>query len=104
MSSGGIGAYNRDMHGRRPVTEVPDVVGLAPDDACEIVRRAGLVPVPPDGVDELPMSGIVTTQRPVGAAGAVEGAEVVLWVHPGKESPVGAGVTGPLETGSPDPA
>lgn len=48
------------------------------------------------------MSGIVTAQRPIGAAGAVEGAEVVLWVHPGKESPVGAASTGPLESASPD--
>ncbi|EHY87195.1 PASTA domain-containing protein [Saccharomonospora azurea] len=89
------------MRGPRPVTEVPDVVGLGADDACDIVRRAGLNPVPPDG-GELPMSGIVTAQRPIGAAGAVEGAEVILWVHPGKEAPVGAATTGPLESASPD--
>ncbi|WP_028662050.1 PASTA domain-containing protein [Saccharomonospora saliphila] len=91
------------MHEPGQVTEVPDVVGLGADDACEIVRRAGLVPVPPEGVAELPMSGIVTAQRPVGAAGAVTGGEVVLWVHPGREASVGAGVTGPVESGSPDP-
>ncbi len=89
------------MHGPRPVTEVPDVVGLGADDAVDIVRRAGLIPVPPDGT-ELPMSGIVTAQRPVGTAGAVEGAEVVLWVHPGKEASVGAPSRGPLETASPE--
>ncbi len=96
-----MGAYNDFMDRPRPVTEVPDVVGLGADDACDIVRRAGLIPVAPGGT-ELPMSGIVTAQRPVGAAGAVEGAEVVLWINPGKEATVGAGSTGPLETASPD--
>lgn len=86
------------MRQPRPVTEVPDVVGLGADDACEIVRSAGLVPVGPDGADE-PTTGIVTAQRPVGTAGAEEGDQVVLWTHPGRDvtadlvgpSPVGAG-------------
>ncbi|PRX45933.1 hypothetical protein B0I33_10879 [Prauserella shujinwangii] len=66
------------------MTEVPDVVGLGAEDACEIVRRAGLVPFGPEGADA-PTSGVVTGQRPVGAAGAEEGAPVYLWTNRGKD-------------------
>ncbi len=66
------------------MTEVPDVVGLGAEDACEIIRRAGLEPFGPDGV-AAPTSGIVTEQRPIGAAGAEEGAPVFLWTHPGRD-------------------
>jgi hypothetical protein len=90
------------MRGPRPVTEVPDVVGLGTEDACDIVRRAKLVPTGPDG-DGMPTSGVVTAQRPVGAAGAEEGTQVVLWTHPGRDSPVGAVAPGPVESAPMDP-
>ncbi|HVW39835.1 MAG TPA: PASTA domain-containing protein [Amycolatopsis sp.] len=70
------------MRGRHPVTEVPDVVGLGTEDACEIVRRAGLVPRGPEGESE-PGGGVVVAQAPVAAAGAEQGSEVVLWTQRG---------------------
>lgn len=82
------------------MTEVPDVVGLGAEDACDIVRRAGLVPVGPEGA-VAPVSGVVTAQRPVGTAGAEEGAEVVLWTHPGRDASVGATAPGPVESATP---
>ncbi|NIJ11833.1 beta-lactam-binding protein with PASTA domain [Saccharomonospora amisosensis] len=88
------------MRGPRPVTEVPDVVGLGAEDACDIVRRAGLIPVGPDGAGA-PASGVVTAQRPVGTAGAEEGAEVVLWTHPGRDASVGAVSPSPVESATP---
>lgn len=78
------------VRGGRRITEVPDVVGLGAVDACAIVRAAGLVPAGPDST-EAPTTGVVTAQRPIGAAGAEEGTTVVLWAHrrPGtEESPV----------------
>lgn len=90
------------MRRPRPVTEVPDVVGLGAEDACDIIQRAGLVPVGPDRT-ERPRSGVITLQRPIGHAGAEEGAEVTLWTHPGRDesadlvqpSPVGSGTLSP---------
>jgi beta-lactam-binding protein with PASTA domain len=73
------------MRGRRPVTEVPDVVGLGAEDACEIVRRAGLVPRGPEGESE-PASGVVVAQAPIAPAGAEQGSEVVLWTQLGRRS------------------
>lgn len=73
------------MRGRRPVTEVPDVVGLGAEDACEIVRRAGLVPRGPEGETE-PASGVVVAQAPIAPAGAEQGSEVVLWTQLGPGS------------------
>lgn len=90
------------MRRPRPVTEVPDVVGLSAEDACDIVRRAGLVPVGPDG-DDSTLSGVVTAQRPIGTAGAEEGAEVVLWTHPGRDSSSDAVLPDPTKIGSVDP-
>ncbi|WP_213935271.1 PASTA domain-containing protein [Rhodococcus sp. B50] len=62
----------------RPVLEVPDVVGFDADDACAMVRGAGLVPTGPDGA-AAPSSGVIVAQRPIGAAGSEQGAEVILW-------------------------
>lgn len=78
-----------DMHSDRPVTEVPDVVGLGAEDACAIVRAAGLVPSGPN-FTAAPETGVVTAQRPIGAAGAEEGAIVFLWAHrrPGSTDPI----------------
>lgn len=67
-----------------PVTEVPDVVGLGAEDACAIVRAAGLEPYGPKHAPE-PTSGVVTAQRPIGNAGAVEGSPVFLWTQGGKD-------------------
>jgi beta-lactam-binding protein with PASTA domain len=75
------------MGGRRsPITEVPDVVGLDAQDACAIVRAAGLEPFGPDYVDA-PESGVVTGQAPIATAGAERGAPVFLWTGRGKSSP-----------------
>ncbi|TWE28913.1 hypothetical protein FHX69_1581 [Prauserella muralis] len=76
------------------------MVGLGAEDACEIVRRAGLVPVGPDGADE-PTTGVVTAQRPVGTAGAEEGAEVVLWTHPGRDATADVHPPSPVESAVP---
>lgn len=67
----------------RPVTEVPDVVGLGAVDACAIIRAAGLEPYGPDFAPE-PTAGVVTAQIPIGTAGAEEGSAVFLWTHGGK--------------------
>ncbi|WP_253854581.1 PASTA domain-containing protein [Prauserella alba] len=91
------------MHRPRPVTEVPDVVGLGAEDACDIVRRAGLVPVGPDGAPA-PGTGVVSAQRPIGAAGAEEGAKVALWTHPGKDSAEALVGPSPRESADFDPA
>jgi beta-lactam-binding protein with PASTA domain len=85
------------MRGHRPVTEVPDVVGLGAVDACEIVRRAGLVPRGPDDRAE-PASGVVVAQAPIAPAGAEQGSEVVLWTQLGRGS--GADATPPPTTES----
>lgn len=66
------------MSGRWSFTEVPDVVGLDADDACDIVGRASLVPYGPD-YEPAPTTGVVTTQRPVAAAEQKQGAPVFLW-------------------------
>lgn len=68
----------------RPVTEVPEVTGLGAMDACEIIRAAGLEPFGPDHAPP-PTSGVVTEQRPIGAAGAERGSPVFLWTHGGKD-------------------
>lgn len=73
------------------------MVGLGAQDACEIVRRAHLVPRGPEG-DTEPGSGIVVAQAPVGAAGAEEGSEVRLWTQLGPGS--GGDVTAPPPTES----
>lgn len=79
------------------MTEVPDVVGLGAQDACQIVRRANLVPRGPEG-DAEPASGIVVAQAPVGAAGAEEGSEVRLWTQLGPGT--GADLAPPTPTES----
>jgi beta-lactam-binding protein with PASTA domain len=73
------------MRRRRPVTEVPDVVGLGTEDACEILRRARLVPRGPEGEAE-PGPGVVVAQAPVAPAGAEEGSDVILWTQLGPEA------------------
>ncbi|MTD55229.1 PASTA domain-containing protein [Amycolatopsis pithecellobii] len=85
------------MRGRHPVTEVPDVVGLGAEDACDIVRAAGLVPAGPEGEPE-PMSGVVVAQAPIATAGAEQGSEVVLWTQLGRDS--SADLTPPTPTES----
>lgn len=69
------------------MTEVPDVVGLGAEDACDIVRRAGLVPRGPEG-EPAPQPGVVVAQAPVAGAGSTRGDEVVLWTQlgPGSEA------------------
>lgn len=67
------------------MTEVPDVVGLGAEDACEIVRRAGLVPRGPEGEAE-PATGVVVAQAPISPAGAEQGSDVVLWTQLGPSS------------------
>ncbi|MDF3306802.1 PASTA domain-containing protein [Rhodococcus sp. T2V] len=74
-------AYNRVMRKGGPVREVrevPDVVGFGADDACAIVRGAGLIPVGPKGAGA-PTVGVIVAQRPIGAAGIEKGGEVILW-------------------------
>lgn len=85
------------MRRRRPVTEVPDVVGLGSEDACEIVRGRGLVPRGPEG-EEQPGPGVVVAQVPVATAGAEEGSEVVLWTQPGPDAPAEAAPPTPTES------
>ncbi|KAA9156444.1 PASTA domain-containing protein [Amycolatopsis acidicola] len=85
------------MRGRRPVTEVPDVIGLGTEDACDIVRRAGLVPRGPDG-EASPQPGVVVAQAPVAGAGATRGGEVVLWTQLGPGS--GSDILPPPQTDS----
>ena len=77
------------------MTEVPDVVGLGAQDACEIVRRAGLVPRGPDGEPE---HGVVVRQAPIAYAGAEEGDEVVLWTQLGPGKGAGTAPTPPTES------
>lgn len=89
------------MRRRRPVTEVPDVVGLEATDACDIVRAADLVPYGPDYTAE-PSTGIVTDQRPVGAAGAEAGSPVFLWTM-GHRDNSGLLSPEPVEAGTLDP-
>jgi len=72
------------MRRRRPVIEVPDVVGLGSEDACAILRRAQLVPRGPEGADT-PGPGVVVAQAPVATAGVTAGSEVVLWTQLGPE-------------------
>jgi beta-lactam-binding protein with PASTA domain len=72
------------MRRRRPLTEVPDVVGLGSEDACEVLRRAKLVPRGPEGAST-PGPGVVVAQAPVAPAGAEEGSNVVLWTQLGPE-------------------
>lgn len=73
------------MFGERPITEVPDVVGLSATDAGEIVRKAGLTPKGP-GDTAAPTSGVITDQRPIGTAGAERGTVVYLWAGPGRSA------------------
>lgn len=89
------------MWKRRPVTEVPDVVGLEATDACAIVRAAELVPYGPDYTEE-PSTGIVTDQRPVGAAGAEAGSPVFLWTM-GHRDRAETFAPEPVEAGTLDP-
>ena len=79
------------------MTEVPDLIGLGAEDACEIVRRAGLVPRGPDGEAE-PASGVVVAQAPVAAAGAEQGSEVVLWTQLGPDHSADAVPPTPTES------
>lgn len=64
------------------ITEVPDVVGLNADDACAIVRAAGLVPRGPNSTTA-PTEGTITAQRPIAMAGAVVDDPVTLWTVAG---------------------
>ncbi|MGH3518980.1 MAG: PASTA domain-containing protein [Haloechinothrix sp.] len=77
------------MRSERPVTEVPDVVGFGAEDACAIVRAAGLVPSGPD-FTAAPTAGVIIAQRPIGAAGAEEGTTVFLWTQRGGSKEEGA--------------
>lgn len=61
------------------------MVGLGAEDACQILRRARLVPRGPEG-EAQPGPGVVVAQAPIATAGAVEGSEVVLWTQLGPES------------------
>ncbi|NKQ55430.1 hypothetical protein HFP15_21335 [Amycolatopsis sp. K13G38] len=63
---------------------MPDVIGLGAENACDIVRRAGLVPCGPEGEPE-PVTGVVVAQAPVATAGAEQGSEVVLWTQLGPD-------------------
>lgn len=78
---------------------MPDVVGFAADDACAIVRAAGLVPYGP-GHTPAPTTGVVTAQRPIPAAGADHGAAVVLWTGDKSDAGVLPGPS-PLAPASP---
>lgn len=86
------------MRAQQPVTEVPDVVGFDAEDACAMIKRAGLVPSGPDEA-AAPNSGVVTAQRPVGNAGAEKGSTVVVWAHGGRHSAEQLVPAGPVESG-----
>ncbi|MQA63963.1 MAG: PASTA domain-containing protein [Actinophytocola sp.] len=64
------------------MTEVPDVVGLSADDACAVVRAAGLVPTGPNSTTA-PTEGTIVAQRPIAMAGAVVDDPVILWTVAG---------------------
>lgn len=89
------------MRARQPVTEVPDVVGFDAEDACTMIKRAGLVPVGPEETNA-PQDGVVTAQRPIGHAGAEKGSSVVVWAHGGKRSAEELVPAGPVESGDMD--
>ncbi|MDV6014658.1 PASTA domain-containing protein [Haloechinothrix sp. LS1_15] len=61
---------------------MPDVVGLDAEEACAIVRAAGLVPYGPEYAPA-PTSGTVIGQAPIATAGAERGAAVFLWAGRG---------------------
>lgn len=77
------------------------MVGFDADDACAIVRAAGLVPYGP-GHTAAPTTGVVTAQRPIPAAGAECGAAVMLWTGDKHDADVLPGPT-PLAPASPVP-
>lgn len=78
------------------------MVGFDADDACAIVRAAGLVPHGP-GHTPAPTAGVVTAQRPIPAAGAERGAAVVLWTGNKSDAGVLSGPS-PMAPASPVPA
>jgi|GEM_PF-6220553 len=86
------------MRAQQPVTEVPDVVGFDAEDACVMITRAGLVPVGPDQA-EAPSDGVVTSQRPVGNAGAERGSKVTVWAHGGRKAAEELVPAGPVGSG-----
>ena len=69
-----------------PTAEVPDVVGFDVVDACDMVRRAGLVPSGPDGAPA-PSEGVVMGQTPEAAVVHTVGEAVVLQTQPGNLAP-----------------
>lgn len=70
------------MRSEPRITEVPDVVGLSADDACAVVRAAGLVPRGPNSTTA-PTVGTIIAQRPIAMAGAVVDDPVILWTVAG---------------------
>jgi hypothetical protein len=82
---------------------VPDVIGLAWDDARTVLQRAGLVAVGPDP-DGLPLAelgwpdGVVVDQRPDPGTVLPSGAPVTVWIERG------GGSAGVREPRRPNPA
>ncbi len=66
----------------QPTAQVPDVVGFDADDACEMIRAAGLRPRGPDDTDP-PVDGSVVAQDPPAAASVAVGSVVVVRTHGG---------------------
>lgn len=77
-------------------TQVPDVVGFDADDACEMIRAAGLRPRGPGDTDP-PTGGSVVDQEPVAAASVLSGSVVVVRTH-------GGGMAGDRDPGPADMA
>jgi hypothetical protein len=76
---------------------VPDVIGITPDDAAEVLRRAGLSPVehvPGGAQTELrpERAGVVVDQTPRAGVRRRRGSTVALWIQEGGGS---AGVREP---------
>ncbi|MGH3451473.1 MAG: PASTA domain-containing protein [Haloechinothrix sp.] len=78
------------------------MVGFGAEDACEIVRAAGLVPSGPD-FTEAPATGVVIAQRPIGAAGAEEGNLVFLWTQRSRGADESVGPPTHVESADLDP-
>lgn len=82
---------------------VPDVIGLTPDDAADVLRRGGLSPVehvPGGAQKELrhERAGVVADQTPRGGVRRRRGSTVALWIQEG------GGSAGVREPRRPNPA